>query len=84
MKPSRKPPRRSLRERLDDWWEGEWVEFDTDPNDTVVMIPNGYYKRPWIAEPAEKFVRWCGRNGWQITGTIIALASLYVGWLAVR
>lgn len=76
-------PQKTVRERLAGWWQGKWVEFDRDPDDSLVIIPNGYYKRPWIAAPAEAMLRWTVRNGWQIVGTLISLVGLYLAWKAL-
>lgn len=66
------------RKRVRRWWSGEW-KIDTTPH-----LVHFYRDRSLWADGLEKALRWSGANFWQIIGTIIALATLYVGWLAVR
>ena len=69
--------------KIKEWYEGEWVPFENNPNSSIVLI-GGSYRRHWTAEIARKLISFY-LNHWQwCWGTIIALVSLYVAIIALK
>jgi len=67
----------SLRGRIENWYEGEFVHYEDDPHDSVVVI-GGIYKRHWTSSVARMLARfWI--NHWQWTiGTVLAICGLAI------
>jgi hypothetical protein len=67
----------SLREIIENWYEGEFVPFQNEPNDPV-FIMGGRYRRHWTAQAARVLVKFW-QNHWQWTvGTMLAICGLAV------
>ena len=67
----------TLRKLIENWYEGEFIPYENDPYDSVVII-GGTYKRHWTARIARTLVKfWL--NHWQwIIGTAIAICGLAI------
>ncbi len=69
-------------DQIKDWWSGDYVPYDNDPNSPVVFI-GGWHRRPWIATTIEAALAWALRNGWNVTFTLIGLVGLWLAYLAL-
>jgi hypothetical protein len=67
----------SMRDVIENWYEGEFVPYENDSNDAVVFI-GGTYKRHWTAKVVRTLMRfWL--NHWQWTiGTALAICGLAI------
>lgn len=65
--------------KLKDWYEGEFIPHDNDPNSQVVFV-GGYQKRPPLVT-AMLSVWNCWKENWQmivgVLGLIVAIISLF-------
>lgn len=67
----------SLRERIDKWYQGEFIPHEGDPYDSVIII-GGKYQRHWTANAARVLVRfWLNHWQWAI-GTMLAICGLAI------
>ncbi len=65
----------SLRNMIENWYEGEFVPHENDPDDAVVIL-GGTYKRHWTARVARMLVTfWFNHGQWTI-GTVLAICGL--------
>lgn len=62
------------------WYEGEFVEYENDPNSLVVMI-GGDYKRHWTAEIARRLVAFYLAHWKWLWGFVASLMGLYLAYL---
>jgi len=69
--------------RIKRWYEGDWIAWENDPNDSIIVI-GGNYERHWTAEIARLLVSFYLKHWQWCWGTIIALVSLYVALLALK
>jgi hypothetical protein len=67
----------SMRDVIENWYEGEFVPYKNGSNDAVAFI-GGTYKRHWTAKVARTLMRfWL--NHWQWTiGTALATCGLVI------
>lgn len=59
------------------WWNGEWETYD-------YPIIGVTLDRHWTSWWAHAALDWVTRNGWQIVGTVIAAAGVWVWYLAIK
>ena len=67
----------SLIDRIEKWYEGEFVPHENEPHVAIVII-GGTYKRHWTAKTVRTVLRfWL--NHWQWTiGTLLAVCGLAI------
>jgi len=69
--------RGSIRDRLRNWWLGEFVPHQNDPGSGAVFF-TGNYRRHWSARWAEAALQYLRDNHRWIIGTLVAIAGVLV------
>jgi len=59
------------------------MEFDNDPDSSVVILPGFYTEYHWTARIARALVGFYKRNWQFLWTTVIALVAAYIGYLAL-
>ena len=66
---------KSVIEKIQQWYEGEYVVYESDPHSPVIFI-GGDYRRHWTAAVARVLVEfWLAHWKW-IIGSLIAIAAV--------
>lgn len=66
--------------KIKKWYEGEFVEYENDPNSLAVMI-GGYYKKHWTAEMTEGLVIFYLAHWKWLWGFAASVVGLYLAYL---
>jgi hypothetical protein len=70
----------NLKEKIENWYEGEFVAYENDPNSSVVII-GGSYERHWTANIARSFIAFYLSHWKWLWGFMATVSSLYVAYL---
>jgi len=67
-------------EKINKWYEGEFVAHENDPNSSVIRT-GGYQKRHWTAEVARSLVSFYLSHWKWLWGFALSLLGLYFAYL---
>jgi hypothetical protein len=66
-----------MRQKIARWWEGEWKRAEPP----FVGVRR---QRHWTSRGANASVKWTARNGWQLVGSLIAVAGVWIAYLSLK
>jgi len=70
----------SMWRRVRAWWEGRFVPYENDPNDSIVFI-GGYSERHWTARVVRAVASFVRKEWKWSIGTALACFGLLLAYL---
>lgn len=70
-----------MRNRLKDWYEGEFVPWEKDPNSPLVVIGGGDYRRSLSARVLRTGVEFYSKHWQWCIGTTIAVIAITIQFM---
>lgn len=67
----------NFKTRVRNWWDGRFIPYENDPNDSVVII-GGNQEWHWTARVARRIVAFLGKEWKWVIGTILAVIALVI------
>lgn len=68
--------------RVSDWWNGEYVPYDNEPNSGVVLI-GGTQVRHWTSNIAHAVWSFLKKEWKWVFGSILAVTALAIAYLGL-
>ena len=68
--------------RVIDWWDGEYIPYENDPNSGVVFI-GGTMEKHWTSTVTRKIWLFFKKEWKWVSGTVLTISGLIIAYKAV-